>query len=156
MFGRGICEKYQSRDDKFPESNGEGNLFSRLVFFHVQLHGMYDWCFYLMHLRISYYPLANEVATGYSNATVCPSFRPSFLPSVRPSCSYIAINSLVTTRPYYHQYISSALLYTNISCLGGVFAKNTSRETSSDTTFSHMYFIFRLYGISLFSFNVFI
>jgi hypothetical protein len=26
MFGRGICEKYQSRDEKFPEPNGEGNL----------------------------------------------------------------------------------------------------------------------------------
>jgi hypothetical protein len=26
MFGRGICEKYQSRDEKFPESKGEGNL----------------------------------------------------------------------------------------------------------------------------------
>jgi hypothetical protein len=24
MFGRGICEKYQSRDEKFPEPNGEG------------------------------------------------------------------------------------------------------------------------------------
>jgi hypothetical protein len=33
MFGRGICEKYQSRDEKFPEPNGEGNLVSRLVFF---------------------------------------------------------------------------------------------------------------------------
>jgi hypothetical protein len=33
MFGRGICEKYQSRDEKFPERNGEGNLVSRLVFF---------------------------------------------------------------------------------------------------------------------------
>ena len=33
MFGRGICEKYQSRDEKFPEPNGEGNLDSRLVFF---------------------------------------------------------------------------------------------------------------------------
>ena len=33
MFGRGICEKYQSRDEKFPESDGEGNLVSRLVFF---------------------------------------------------------------------------------------------------------------------------
>ena len=31
MFGRGICEKYQSRDEKFPEQNGEGNLVSRLV-----------------------------------------------------------------------------------------------------------------------------
>jgi hypothetical protein len=26
MFGRGICEKYQSRDDKFSQPNGEGNL----------------------------------------------------------------------------------------------------------------------------------
>jgi hypothetical protein len=33
MFGRGICKKYQSRDEKFPESNGERNLVSRLVFF---------------------------------------------------------------------------------------------------------------------------
>ena len=33
MFGRGICEKNLSRDEKFPEPNGEGNLVSRLVFF---------------------------------------------------------------------------------------------------------------------------
>ena len=33
MFGRGICEKYQSRDEKFPEPKGEGKLVSRLVFF---------------------------------------------------------------------------------------------------------------------------
>jgi hypothetical protein len=26
MFGRGIWEKYQSRDEKFPKPNGEGNL----------------------------------------------------------------------------------------------------------------------------------
>jgi hypothetical protein len=32
MFGRGICEKYQPRDEKFPEPNGEGKV-SRLVFF---------------------------------------------------------------------------------------------------------------------------
>jgi hypothetical protein len=32
MFGRGICEKYQLRDEKFPEPIGEGNLVSRLVF----------------------------------------------------------------------------------------------------------------------------
>ena len=31
MFGRGICEKYQSRDETFPERKGEGNLVSRLV-----------------------------------------------------------------------------------------------------------------------------
>jgi hypothetical protein len=29
---RGICEKYQSKDETFPESNAEGNLVSRLVF----------------------------------------------------------------------------------------------------------------------------
>jgi hypothetical protein len=29
-----ICEKYQSRDEQFPELNGEENLVSRLVFFH--------------------------------------------------------------------------------------------------------------------------
>jgi hypothetical protein len=33
MFERGICEKYQLRDEKFPEPNGEGNFVSRLVFF---------------------------------------------------------------------------------------------------------------------------
>ena len=33
MFGRGICEKDQSRDEKFPEPNGARNLVSRLVFF---------------------------------------------------------------------------------------------------------------------------
>ena len=26
MFGRGICEKYQSRDEQFPEPNCEGIL----------------------------------------------------------------------------------------------------------------------------------
>jgi hypothetical protein len=26
MFGRGICEKYQLRDEKFPEPKGKGNL----------------------------------------------------------------------------------------------------------------------------------
>ena len=33
MFGRGICENYQSRDEQFSEPNGEGNLVSILVFF---------------------------------------------------------------------------------------------------------------------------
>ena len=33
MLGRDICEKYQSRDETFPEPNGEGNLVSRLIFF---------------------------------------------------------------------------------------------------------------------------
>ena len=32
MFGRGICEKYQSQDEKFPSPFGSGNLVSRLVF----------------------------------------------------------------------------------------------------------------------------
>jgi hypothetical protein len=31
MFERGICEKYQTRDEKSPEPKGEGNLVSRLV-----------------------------------------------------------------------------------------------------------------------------
>jgi hypothetical protein len=31
-----------------------------------------------------FYPLTKEVAMGYSNATVCPSFLPSFRPSVLP------------------------------------------------------------------------
>jgi hypothetical protein len=33
MFGRGIYEKYQLRDEKFPEPKGEGNLVSRQIFF---------------------------------------------------------------------------------------------------------------------------
>ena len=33
MFGRGICEKYQSIDEQFPEPKVEGKLVSRLVFF---------------------------------------------------------------------------------------------------------------------------
>ena len=33
MLGRGICEKYQSREKKFPKPNGDGNLVSRWVFF---------------------------------------------------------------------------------------------------------------------------
>ena len=33
MFGRGIFENYQSRDEKISEPNGEGNLVSKLVFF---------------------------------------------------------------------------------------------------------------------------
>ena len=33
MFGRGICEKYHSRDEKILEPNGEENLVSRLLFF---------------------------------------------------------------------------------------------------------------------------
>ena len=41
MFGMRICEKYQSRDEKFPEPNGEGNLASRLVFF-TNTHPKHD------------------------------------------------------------------------------------------------------------------
>jgi hypothetical protein len=40
MLGRGICEKYQSRDEKFPEPIGEGNLVSRLKFFANTPHNM--------------------------------------------------------------------------------------------------------------------
>ena len=36
---------------------------------------------------INYYPLANEVAKGYSNATVCPSFR-SILVNTLESTSF--------------------------------------------------------------------
>jgi hypothetical protein len=39
------------------------------------------------------YPLANEVAKGYSNVTVRPSFRPS----VRPSFRNIRVNTLGST-----------------------------------------------------------
>ena len=31
MLVRGICEKYLSRDEKFPKPNGEGNLVSRKI-----------------------------------------------------------------------------------------------------------------------------
>jgi hypothetical protein len=41
MFGRSYCEKYQSRDEKFSEPNGEGNLVSRLVFF-ANTHPKHD------------------------------------------------------------------------------------------------------------------
>ena len=40
MFGMGTCEKYQSRDEKFPEPKGERNLVSRLVFFQIPLPNM--------------------------------------------------------------------------------------------------------------------
>ena len=33
MFGRGICKKYFSRDEIFPEKVDDRNLVSRLVFF---------------------------------------------------------------------------------------------------------------------------
>jgi hypothetical protein len=32
-LGGGICEKYQSRDEKYSEPKGEGSLVSRLAFF---------------------------------------------------------------------------------------------------------------------------
>jgi hypothetical protein len=35
-----ICKKYQSRDEKFPEANGEENLVSRLVFLQIPLSNM--------------------------------------------------------------------------------------------------------------------
>ena len=35
-------------------------------------------CMHIFMTYSCYYPLANEVAKGYSNATVRPSFRPSF------------------------------------------------------------------------------
>ena len=42
---RGVfAKKYQSRDDKFPDPNGEGNLVSRLVFFEGNFSSR-DWYF---------------------------------------------------------------------------------------------------------------
>jgi hypothetical protein len=32
MLGRGICEKYQSEDEKFPEPKGKGNLVSSMIY----------------------------------------------------------------------------------------------------------------------------
>jgi hypothetical protein len=49
MFGRGICEKYQSRDEQFPE----GNLVSRMVFFantHPNMIYLFNYTeYYLEH-----------------------------------------------------------------------------------------------------------
>ena len=49
MLGRGICEKYQSRQEKFPEPYGEGNLVPRLVLFENTLPkhdiSVYDYIF---------------------------------------------------------------------------------------------------------------
>jgi len=42
MFVRGICEKYQSRDETFPEPKGEGNLVSRLVFNMNEINRKYE------------------------------------------------------------------------------------------------------------------
>ena len=38
IFGRGICEKYHSRDQKFPEPKGKVNLVSRLIIFFLFCH----------------------------------------------------------------------------------------------------------------------
>ena len=55
MFGRGICEKYQSRAEKIPKPIGEGNLISRLVFFANTPHNMiymFNYTvYYLEHWR---------------------------------------------------------------------------------------------------------
>ena len=59
MFGRGIWEKYQSKDEKFPEPLGEGNLVSRLVFFaNTPLNMIYLFNYteyYLEHWLNKYY-----------------------------------------------------------------------------------------------------
>ena len=41
MFGRDICEKYQSRDEKFPDPKDEGNSVSRLVFFTISQYDIH-------------------------------------------------------------------------------------------------------------------
>ena len=48
-------------------------------------------------MLIGYYPLANEVVKGYSNATVRPSVRPFVRPFVRPSFRNILVNTLEST-----------------------------------------------------------
>jgi hypothetical protein len=40
VLGRGICEKYQSRDETYPEPKDEANLVSRLAFFVNSPHNM--------------------------------------------------------------------------------------------------------------------
>jgi hypothetical protein len=57
MFGRGISEKYQWRDEKFPEPKGEGNLVSRLVFF-ANTPPKHDISVYYNYL---YYHAANTI-----------------------------------------------------------------------------------------------
>jgi hypothetical protein len=61
MSGRGICGKYQSRDEKFPEPNGEGNLVSRLYFSQIPLPNMiylFNYTeYYLEHWLNKKYPL---------------------------------------------------------------------------------------------------
>jgi hypothetical protein len=48
-----MCEKYQSRDEKFPERVGEGILVSRLVFFvntHPNMIYLFNYTkYYLEH-----------------------------------------------------------------------------------------------------------
>jgi hypothetical protein len=48
----------------------------------------------LCYLISCYYPLANEVAKGYSNATVRHSFLPSVHPPFRNICEHSRINIL--------------------------------------------------------------
>ena len=38
-----MCEKYQSRVEKFPEPKGEGNLLSRLVFEKKSFSNLKEW-----------------------------------------------------------------------------------------------------------------
>jgi hypothetical protein len=49
MLGRSICEKYKWREEKFPESIGEGNLVSRLVFFANMIYLFNYTEYYLEH-----------------------------------------------------------------------------------------------------------
>jgi hypothetical protein len=59
MFGRGICEKYPSRDEAFPKPKGKGNLVSRLVFFAITPPNMiylFNYTeYYLEHWPNKYY-----------------------------------------------------------------------------------------------------
>jgi hypothetical protein len=74
MFGRGICEKYQSRDEQFPEPKCEWNLVSRLVFlYYFTNSGLALWicrmftscrCIYIRFNCFSWY-LQNRICRFY-------------------------------------------------------------------------------------------
>jgi len=65
MFGRGICKKYLSSAEKFPEPKVEGNLVSRLVLFANTLPNM----IYMYLFNYTEYYLEHWV-----NNTFCLSF----------------------------------------------------------------------------------
>ena len=71
-------------DERFERTNLSvtANKTSGSVYLRVPGYWVID---YGKFIFIVFYPLASEVAKGYSNATVRPSLRPSVRPSFRPS-----------------------------------------------------------------------